>query len=59
MLSRAFAGVIERMQAGEEAQRALLFVLPGSVNAVRLAMEKLIVPELAHLVREVRGASRA
>jgi len=43
MLSRAFAGVIGG---------TLLFVLPGSTNAVRLAMEKLIVPELGHLVRE-------
>lgn len=45
MLSRAFAGVLE---GGK-----LLFVLPGSTNAVRLAMEKLIAPELGHLVREV------
>ena len=43
MLSRAFAGTIGG---------TLLFVLPGSTNAVRLAMEKLIVPELGHLVRE-------
>ena len=49
MLSRAFAGVMGR---------TLLFVLPGSTNAVRLAMEKLIVPELGHLVREVRPESR-
>ena len=43
MLSRAFAGVIGG---------TLVFVLPGSTNAVRLAMEKLIVPELGHLMRE-------
>jgi len=43
MLSRAVGGL-----AGE----TLLFVLPGSVNAVTLAMEKLIVPELPHLVWE-------
>ena len=49
MLSRAFAGVIGR---------TLLFVLPGSPNAVRLAMEKLIAPELGHLVREVRPERR-
>lgn len=49
MLSRAFAGVLGR---------TLLFVLPGSTNAVRLAMEKLIVPELGHLVREVRPERR-
>ncbi|HEX8551335.1 MAG TPA: molybdenum cofactor biosynthesis protein B [Abditibacteriaceae bacterium] len=49
MLSRAFAGVIGR---------TLLFVLPGSTNAVKLAMHKLIVPELGHLVREVRPERR-
>jgi molybdopterin adenylyltransferase len=49
MLSRAFAGVIGR---------TLLFVLPGSTNAVRLAMENLIVPELGHLVREIRPERR-
>ena len=49
MLSRAFAGVMGR---------TLLFVLPGSTNAVQLAMEKLIVPEIGHLVREVRPERR-
>jgi molybdenum cofactor biosynthesis protein B len=49
MLSRAFAGVIGR---------TLLFVLPGSTNAVQLAMDKLILPELGHLVREVRPERR-
>jgi molybdenum cofactor biosynthesis protein B len=49
MLSRAFAGVIER---------TALFVLPGSTNAVRLAMEKLIAPELGHLLREIRPERR-
>lgn len=49
MLSRAFAGVVGR---------TLIFVLPGSTNAVQLAMEKLIVPEIGHLVREVRPERR-
>lgn len=43
MLSRAIAGVT----AGK-----LLIATPGSSNAVRLAMEKLILPEIGHLVRE-------
>ncbi len=43
MLSRAVAGL-----AGE----TFLFALPGSPNAVRLAMEKLILPEIRHLVWE-------
>ena len=45
MLSRATGGL-----AGE----TLLFAMPGSTNAVRLAMGKLLVPELSHLVWERR-----
>jgi molybdenum cofactor biosynthesis protein B len=44
MLSRAQAGVV---------QRRALFSLPGSPNACRLALEKLIIPELGHLLREI------
>ena len=45
MLSRACAGV---------SQCRVIIALPGSENAVRLAMEKLVIPELGHLVREAR-----
>jgi molybdenum cofactor biosynthesis protein B len=45
MLSRAQGGVV---------QGRVLFSLPGSPNACRLALEKLIIPELGHLIREVR-----
>jgi molybdopterin adenylyltransferase len=45
MLSRAVGGAIGR---------TVLLTMPGSPAAVRLAMEKLILPELGHLVREVR-----
>jgi len=45
MLSRATAGLVQDLA---------VFSMPGSVNAVRLAMEKLILPELAHLVREIQ-----
>ena len=44
MLGRAIAGT---------AQGKIVFCIPGSENAVRLAMTKLILPELEHLVREV------
>lgn len=44
MLSRACAGTVGR---------AAVFSLPGSENAVRLAMERLIIPEVGHLVREL------
>jgi molybdenum cofactor biosynthesis protein B len=45
MLSRACAGTI---------RRTAIFSLPGSEKAVRLAMTRLIVPELGHVVRELR-----
>ncbi len=44
MLSRATAGT-----CGGTA----VFLLPGSEKAVRLAMEKLILPELGHVVQQV------
>ncbi len=43
MLSRAVAGTV----AGR-----VVISLPGSEAAVRLALEKLLIPELGHLVRE-------
>jgi molybdenum cofactor biosynthesis protein B len=43
-LSRALAGTL---------RGALVFVLPGSPNAVRLALDRLILPELGHAVREL------
>lgn len=45
MLSRAVGGV-----AGGK----LLFAMPGSTKAVELAMTKLILAELRHLLRELR-----
>jgi molybdenum cofactor biosynthesis protein B len=45
MLSRAQGGVV---------RGRVLFSLPGSPNACQLALEKLIIPELPHLIREVR-----
>jgi len=44
MLSRSIAGVLGS---------SLIFCLPGSLNAVKLAMEKLILPDLGHLVWEL------
>jgi len=56
MLSRAVAGLAGTSggeASGDEASGGtLIFTMPGSVNAVTLAMEKLIVPELGHLVWE-------
>lgn len=44
MLSRATAGVY---------RGRLVFSMPGSSNAVKLAMDRLIIPELEHLVWEL------
>ncbi|GIX45796.1 MAG: hypothetical protein KatS3mg131_0007 [Candidatus Tectimicrobiota bacterium] len=46
MLSRATAGV---------ARGKVIVAMPGSTAAVRLAMEKLVVPELAHMSHLARG----
>jgi molybdenum cofactor biosynthesis protein B len=45
MLSRAVGGLIGQ---------TVVLTMPGSSAAARLAMERLILPELGHLVREAR-----
>jgi molybdenum cofactor biosynthesis protein B len=45
MLSRACAGV---------ARGTVVIALPGSEGAVRLALTRLLIPELAHLVQQAR-----
>jgi molybdenum cofactor biosynthesis protein B len=45
ILSRATGGLLGRK---------VLLTMPGSPAAVRLAMERIVVPELPHLVREAR-----
>ena len=45
MMSRATAGT---------ANGKAVFVLPGSPSAVRLAMTRLILPELGHVVQQLR-----
>jgi molybdopterin adenylyltransferase len=44
--SRAIAGVY---------QAKLVFSLPGSTNAVKLAVEQLILPEIVHLVTQLKN----
>ena len=44
MLSRATAGTV---------QRKAVFVLPGSEHAVRLALTKLVLPELGHVLQQL------
>jgi molybdenum cofactor biosynthesis protein B len=45
LMSRATAGV---------SRGTAIFCLPGSLKAVQLALERLIVPELKHVIRELR-----
>ncbi|MBO3839951.1 MAG: MogA/MoaB family molybdenum cofactor biosynthesis protein [Thermoproteota archaeon] len=45
MLSRAFGGV---------ASGKIILCLPGSQNAVELAIRKLVIPEIRHMIREAR-----
>lgn len=45
ILSRALAGIYED---------TAIFSIPGSSGAVKLAMSKLIIPEINHIVREIR-----
>lgn len=47
MMSRAIAGI---------RQRTAIFAVPGSSGAVKLAMRKLILPELSHVVYELGKA---
>jgi molybdopterin adenylyltransferase len=47
------AAMLSRAQMGIASGR-IIVSLPGSPNACRLALEKLLLPELGHLVRELR-----
>jgi molybdopterin adenylyltransferase len=47
------AAVLSRAVAGAVGTK-LVACLPGSRNAVRLAVEKLLVPEISHLVYELK-----
>lgn len=49
MLSRAIGGI---------ANGKVVFALPGSTNAVRLGLEKLILPQVAHLHKELNKHQR-
>ncbi|MGP4075698.1 MogA/MoaB family molybdenum cofactor biosynthesis protein [Halobacillus sp. K22] len=44
LLSRATAGISEK---------TAIFSMPGSSGAVKLAMDRLILPEVSHVVREI------
>lgn len=47
------AAMLSRARAGISGRKAV-FCLPGSPAGVRLALEKLILPEIRHLVSELR-----
>ncbi|MEM2897050.1 MAG: molybdenum cofactor biosynthesis protein B [Candidatus Bathyarchaeia archaeon] len=45
ILTRAFAGI---------AKGKAIFCIPGSPNAVEMALKELIVPEISHIVKHIR-----
>jgi molybdenum cofactor biosynthesis protein B len=45
VMTRALAGVV---------QGKAVFCIPGSPNAVRLCLEKLILPEIGHIILHAR-----
>jgi len=49
MLSRATAGLVDT---------TLVFALPGSAQAAQVALDKLILPELKHAVKQAKKMAR-
>jgi molybdenum cofactor biosynthesis protein B len=47
------AAMLSRAVAGVTGEGLLVFALPGSPAAVKLAMDRLILPELGHLLEEL------
>jgi molybdenum cofactor biosynthesis protein B len=47
VMSRATAGIVGS---------TVVFCMPGSLNACKLACTRLIFPELGHLVKHLKGA---
>jgi len=47
------AAMLSRALAGQLANGLFVFAMPGSPAAVRLACDKLIIPELGHLAEEL------
>lgn len=48
------AAILSRAVLGITARGKIVCALPGSEGAVRLAFEQILVPELKHLLRELR-----
>ena len=48
MLSRAVGGLLDQ---------TVILTMPGSPAAVRLAMQRLVLPELGHLVQQAGNSS--
>lgn len=46
LLSRATAGIVKK---------TVIFCIPGSIHACKLACKELIFPEIGHLLKHVRG----
>lgn len=55
ILSRAAAGVVSpaRKAPPREVNNKIIFCLPGSPDACQLALEKLILPEMGHIIKHL------
>jgi molybdenum cofactor biosynthesis protein B len=50
------ASILTRATAGVTAERKIIFCLPGSPHAAKLALSEIIIPEVGHIVKSARGA---
>lgn len=48
------AAILSRATAGLVDGKKILICLPGSSKAVKLAMNRIIIPEICHMIREAR-----
>jgi len=48
------AAILSRATLGATSDGRLIAATPGSPSAVRLALKEILVPQLKHLLREVR-----
>jgi molybdenum cofactor biosynthesis protein B len=49
------ASILTRATAGVTKEKKIIFCLPGSPHAARLALNEIIIPEIGHIVKSARG----
>ena len=51
------AAILSRAMLGTTSDRKIVAVTPGSPAAVQLALKEILIPQLKHLLRELRKPS--